>query len=201
MSIIENFSFDVINNLSQTEAKNYLTKYFVPLTDGSHAYLMDGKFKILEDKTVKSTYFNRLSGELREFYFKKLTSLKTITHQLNKDLFIDGDKINLCPKMIVSKNKYYNEYDDETKKGVDAMLYFIKEVLASDNELSYNYLVKWIANMLQGNKNDSCLYLKGLQGIGKSTLFEFLKDFVIGLELLLETGSEPLKSQFNSVLA
>jgi hypothetical protein len=45
------------------------------------------------------------------------------------------------------------------------------------------------------------LYLKGQQGIGKSTLFVFLKDYVIGLELLLETGSEPIRSKFNSILA
>ena len=30
---------------------------------------------------------------------------------------------------------------------------------------------------------------------------EFLKKFVIGLDLLLETGSEPLKSHFNGILA
>jgi hypothetical protein len=201
MSIIENFSLDYIKNLSQNDAKEYLTKYFVPLTDGNHAFYINGKFEIYETKIIKSTYFNRMSKELNEYYFKNFTALKTITYQLNKDLFIDGNKINLCPKIKAVKTKSYHEYDDKTKQGVDEMLQFIKEVLASDNELSYNYIIKWLANMLQGNKNDSSLYLKGPQGIGKSTLFEFLKNFVIGLDLLLETGSEPLKSQFNSILA
>ena len=54
--------------------------------------------------------------------------------------------------------------------------------------------------MVQGNKNDSILYLKGVQGIGKSTLTEMLKDYIIGNDISLETGSEPLKSQFNKIL-
>ena len=200
MSIIENFSLDFIKNLSQNHAKEYLITYFIPLTDGNHAFLFNGKFQILDTRVIKSTYFKRMSKELNEFYFEKYTSLKTITYQLNKDLFI-GNELNLCPKMKAKKTKIYSEYDDKTKEGVEAILHFIKEVLASNNQASYDYLIKWFANMLKGNKNDSCLYLKGQQGIGKSTLFEFLKYHVIGLDLLLETGSEPLKSNFNAILA
>ena len=33
--------------------------------------------------------------------------------------------------------------------------------------------------MVRGNKNDSVLYLKGPQGIGKSTLSEFFQNYVI----------------------
>lgn len=200
MSIIENFSLDHIKNLSQNEAKEYLIKYFVPLTDGKHAFYMNGKFNISETKDIKSTYFNRMSKELNEYYFKDFTALKSITYQLNKDLYI-GNEINLCPKMKAKKTKSFDEYDDKTKEGVIAMLKFIKEVLASDNKDVYDYLIKWIANMLQGNKNDSCLYLKGEQGIGKSTLFDFLFEFVIGMPLCYKDGSEPLRSNFNGILA
>lgn len=88
MSTIENFSLDKIKNLSQNEAKAYLTKYFIPLTDGNHAFYCNGKFQILETKVIKSTYFNRMSEELNKYYFKDFTSLKTTTYQLNKDLFM-----------------------------------------------------------------------------------------------------------------
>jgi hypothetical protein len=200
MDIIENFSLDLIKSLSQNQAKEYLTKYFIPLTNGNHAFLVNGKYEIYETKVIKSTYFNRMSKELNEYYFKIYTSIKRVSYKLNGDLFIGNDELNLCPKMLVKQMKPYIEYDEEIKNGVDFMLQFIKEVLASDNDESYKYLIKWLANMMQGNKNDTCLYLKGQQGIGKSTLFEFLKDFVIGNGLLLETGSEPLKSNFNSIL-
>jgi hypothetical protein len=200
MSIIENFSLDKIENLSQNDAKEYLTKYFIPLTDGNHAFYHNGEFEILETKVVKSTYFNRMSKELNEYYFKRFKSLKTITYQINKEPII-GDKLNLCPKMKAQKVKPYKEYDDKTKKGVEAMKQYIKEVLADNSQESYEYLIKWIANMLKGNKNDACLYLKGEQGIGKSTLFDFLIDYVIGEKLSYQEGSQPLRSEFNIILA
>ena len=200
MSIMENFSLDLIKNLSPNDAKEYITKYFIPLTDGNHAFYLNGKYEIKEQKVINATYFRRMSKELNEFYFKQYTALKTITYKLNEPLFI-GNELNLCPPMKAQHKKPYKDYDEITKQGVDAMLHFIKEVLASDNINSYNYLIKWIANMLKGNKNDSCLYLKGQEGIGKSTLFEFLKNYVIGTDLLLESGSEPLRNNYNGILA
>ena len=55
--------------------------------------------------------------------------------------------------------------------------------------------------MIKGNKKQSILYLRGTQGIGKSTLFEYMRDWVIGRELSLVTGSEPIVSRFNARLA
>jgi predicted P-loop ATPase len=81
------------------------------------------------------------------------------------------------------------------------MLDYIKEVLCSSNQDHYIYLLKWIANMVHGNKNDSILYLRSKQGYGKSTLFEFLSSFVVGDDLSLMTGSEPLLSKNNAILA
>lgn len=194
-----NFSLDHIKNLSPNDAKEYLTKYFIPLTDGNHAFYLNGKFHISEPKVIKSTYFNRMSKELNEFYFKDYTAIKTITYKLNEPQFIENE-LNLCPPIKAKKIKMYSEYDEHIKQGVNAILSFIKDVLASNNSDAYDYLIKWLANMLKGNKNDSCLYLKGQQGIGKSTLFEFLKDYVIGVDLLLESGSEPLRNTFNGIL-
>jgi hypothetical protein len=55
--------------------------------------------------------------------------------------------------------------------------------------------------MAHGKKNDSILYLRSKQGYGKSTLFEFLSSFVVGDDLSLMTGSEPLLSKNNAILA
>ena len=54
--------------------------------------------------------------------------------------------------------------------------------------------------MVRGNKNKSCLYLKGIQGIGKSTISEHLMKHVVGDPLSLETGSDPIKTKFNEIL-
>jgi DNA modification methylase len=81
------------------------------------------------------------------------------------------------------------------------MLKHIHEVLCSSYEDAYQFLLKWFANMVRGDKNDSCIYLKGSQGRWKSTPIEFIRDHVIGKDLCTQCGSAPLKSKFNSELS
>ena len=67
--------------------------------------------------------------------------------------------------------------------------------------ISLNLFYKlWMSNMARGNKNQSVLYLKGEEGIGKSTFTDFLVKYVIGQRLSLKSGSQPLISNFNSIL-
>jgi len=80
------------------------------------------------------------------------------------------------------------------------MLSFLKEIWASNNELQYQFIIKWFANMARGGKNQSVLYLRSEQGIGKSTFTDFLRKHVIGPKLCIQSGSQPLISQFNAIL-
>lgn len=196
---MNNFKLAEVKNLSQSDSKIYVSKYFVPLSNGGHAHLINNKYELIDDKIVKSTYFNRMSKELNTYYFKELTDIKTIVYKLNKPVFYD-DNINLCPTM---KHTYksYDTFNEAVKKNVNKFLGFIKEVICSNNKDSFDFLLKWTANMIKGHKNTSCVYLKGGQGIGKSTFPQFIKKYVIGDNLSLETGSTPLKSNFNSILA
>lgn len=196
---MEKFNLSYLKTLAPSESKAYVTKFFIPLSSGDHAMLKNDSYEIITDKIVKTTYFNRMSKELNNYYFKELDGVKSIEYKLNKDTFYD-DVINLCPKM---KHKYksYGSFTDSVKAKVNTYLDYVKEVICSKNEASYTFVIKWIANMIKGNKNNSCIYLKGNQGIGKSFLTEVLAEYVIGLKLCLETGSNPLKSHFNSVLA
>ena len=53
-----NFSLDHIKNFSlnqQQDAKDYIKRYFVPLSNGTHAMLINGKYEIKEDSEVKRT--------------------------------------------------------------------------------------------------------------------------------------------------
>ena len=93
-----NFNLDTVKNLSQVDAKLYITKYFVPLTDGNHAMLEDGKYIIKDDTEIKKTYFNRMSKELQKYYFTEFTQIKKVVYELKKPQFFD-DKINLCPSI------------------------------------------------------------------------------------------------------
>ena len=195
----ENFSLSLAKNMSFTDAKIYISKYFTPLYNGSHALLKDQKYEIIDDVILKKTYFARLSKEINAYYFHEIDVLKNVVYKINKDLFYD-DNINLCPRL---KHTYHprTSFSEQTHKAVNLMLDFILEVICSGNTESRDFVVKWFANMARGNKNNSCIYLKGVQGLGKSTLPQFISKHVIGHDLCLESGSEPLKSKFNSILA
>lgn len=180
-------------------AKDYINKYFVPLSSGGHAMLVDNGYRILSSQILKEVYFNKLSKELNTYYFKQNCTIKTITCKLNMPL-IFGEYINFCPRM---KHEYleFDSFGTETKDSVQIMMNFIRDIICNENVDSFEFVMKWISNMVKGNKNNSCLYLKcAIQGIGKSTLPEFLCDWVIGDKLCLATGSNPLKSNFNRVL-
>ena len=193
------FNLDKIKTLSPNDAKEYITKYFIPLTDGNHALLKDNKYEILDEGTIKKVYFNRISKELNSYYFKEYTNIKQITFELNKDTFYEN-YLNLCPKL---KHTYkpYESFDESSKEGVKFMLDFILDIINDGNEDSYKFLLKWMSNMVRGNKNNSCIVLKtATEGVGKSTLTTFIREYVIGDDLSLECGSQPLKTKFNNIL-
>jgi hypothetical protein len=140
-----------------------------------------------------------MNKELKNWYFFKYTKLRTVVYKLNKPLFYDNN-FNLCPNLM-HEHKPYESFSSEIKKNVEKMLNYMFEILAYNKNEHFIYLVKWFANMTKGNKNTSLLYFKGIEGIGKSTICIFFRDHVIGNQLVLESGSEPIKSQFNFVLA
>jgi hypothetical protein len=195
----ENFDLNKVKALSPIEAKQYVDKYFIPLTDGNHALLVNGKYEIYDDSVIKKTYFKRMSSELNKYYFQDKTDLKTITYDINKPAIFDN-YLNLCPK-IKQTYKKVDEFSKETKDKLAIILNYIKEILCSNKQDSYDFLLKWLSNMMRGNRNESALYLKGPQGAGKSTLLEFIRKHVLGNELCFQGGSGPLKSRFNSELS
>jgi len=200
---MESFSLSNANQLSVSDAKEYIKRYFYPLASGLHVqveYDEDGKpfYEIKEDKVIKSVYFNRLPRVIQDFYFREYDQIKTLTCELNKP-FIFGKYINTCPAYM-HEVKTYSDYSDAVKGKVELMLNFLKEIWASNNDKQYQFIIKWVANMARGGKNQSVLYLRAEQGIGKSTFTDFLRKHVIGSKLCIQSGSQPLISQFNAIL-
>ncbi len=195
----QNFDLNKVKTLSPMDAKLYVDKYFIPLTDGNHALYVNGKYEILEDTVVKKTYFKRMSSELNKYYFTEKTDLKTIAYNINKPCIYDN-YLNLCPriKQIV---KPLAEFSKDAHTKLNIILAYMKEVLCSSNNEAYLFLLKWLSNMVHGNRNNSALYLKGPQGCGKSTLLEFIRKFVLGNDLCFQGGSGPLRNKFNSELS
>ena len=77
------------------------------------------------------------------------------------------------------------------------MLTFILNVWASGNIDSKNYLLKWFANVIRGNKNRSAIYAKSIEGIGKSTLVDFFVKYVINPDLYAKGDADVLITSNN----
>jgi len=199
METKSNFCLNHIKTLSPVDARKYIDSYFIPLTSGDHAFYINGKYDILDDAVVKKTYFKRMSIDIVRYYFEEKTDLKTITYDINQPVLYDA-YLNLCPK-IKQSYKPYTEFEKPLKEKVDLMLNHVYEVLCSSNKASYDFVIKWFSNMIKGNRNNSCLYLKGVQGAGKSTPLEFIREHVIGKSLSYQGGSGCLKTKFNSELS
>ena len=193
-----NFELAKIRTLSPIDAKTYITKFFVPLSNGSHAMLIDEVYVIKDDQEIKRAYFNRMQKELCNYYFKEHTDVRSVVYNINKPVFFD-DKINLCPRTMWQISSTY-AIDTDTQVKLNIWLVYLKEILCSHSNECYQFLLRWLANMCKGNKNNSCLYLKGMQGTGKSTLFNFMSTHVLGTQLCLETGSDPIRTKFNEIL-
>jgi hypothetical protein len=120
---------------------------------------------------------DKFAKDIQTWYKKRIDMVKLVCKP--KQQLIKDNEINMFGGFMHEK-KSFEAYPDTVKEAVQFMLNFIKEVICSDQEDQFDYMMKWLANMANGNKNDSVLYLKGEEGIGKSTLTDFIVEWVLG---------------------
>ena len=179
--------------------KSYIDKFFIPITTGEYFEYENGKYVLKDDITLKKAYFKRLPKEIGEYLFNQNLHVKRVISDINLPR-ITTDFFNTFEGFKHPK-KDYASYPDKIKKKIDQFNNYIFEVLVSKNKDSYEYILNWIANMAQGNKNTTALYFKGPEGIGKSSFCVFLKEYVLGNSISLKCGNTvPLISKNNKIL-
>ena len=95
---MNSFSFEQLDSLNFTEQKNYLTNYFVPLSNGSHCMLNNGLYEMITDEVLNKVYLKRCGKKLREYYTEEYSVIRTPVYEINKPIFYEN-KINLCPQL------------------------------------------------------------------------------------------------------
>ena len=99
--------------------------------------------------------------------------------------------------VLHKKYKPYDKYSDDIKEGVEMMLDMIKQISCNSQEDVYDAYIKYLSQLCRGIKTEVIIYKKGEQGIGKSTETDFLINYVLGKDICLLSGTEPLTSNFN----
>ena len=61
----QNFDLKKIKTLNYEEQKSYISKYFIPLTNGSHCRLLNGKYDIIDKTILNDTYLNRCDKKMQ----------------------------------------------------------------------------------------------------------------------------------------
>ena len=162
---MDNFSFSTLKNLSVNDAKEYIVKYFIPLSDGNHAFYNNGKYEIKSHELIMRVYINKFPKYLKPFYVNEHDKILTPVYKLNKAILYDNN-LNLCPQL--PKTKIFNDLPDKDKEGALLYLEFMNEVLCSNKPDVFNHLKLWTSNMCKGNKNNCALIFKThAQGVGK----------------------------------
>ena len=195
------FNFDELKNQYKNgmlkdnlDCKNYILKYLFPLLNCTHALVENNEVTIIQKDTMNEVYLPRFPKDIKTWY-KTDTTPKKLICDIHKPQ-IGLNYINVA-KSLKHESVKYKSFSKIIHSKVDMMLQYVREVWANNNDTVYEYIIKWLANMVKGNKNKSCLYAKASQGVGKSTLIEFLRDHVIGLPLTCKGKTDHLKGQHN----
>jgi hypothetical protein len=176
------------------EAKQYIEKFFYPLSNGEHALLQNGKITIVQKDTMKDVYLERFPDDIKKWY-----KTQTIPRELVCDVSkpqIGNTFINTAPNMFKERKKY-STFTQKSKDGVEKMLGFLREVWCSDNDEQLTYLLSWYSEVLKGKKNQSILYVKSIEGVGKSTFSDFFIEYVLGNELYAKGDKDCLCTSNN----
>jgi hypothetical protein len=95
---MKNFSLKKVQDLKPSEqlkAQAYVSKYFIPLSNGMHAFYNDGKYEIIDHNTILKTYFDRMPKTLKDYYFKQNIDIRTINPvRSNSTRTINLDRTN-----------------------------------------------------------------------------------------------------------
>lgn len=134
----------------------------------------------------------------------KLITAWNILDENSAKLLIKGVKFNTNDEEMLSvfQGFKYNVLANLNESLITEFLRLIKEVICDSNDELYNYVIGWIASMIQhpGVKNETALILKGLQGIGKNTFTNVISELLSGYSCKNVTDISELTGNFNSIV-
>ena len=146
--MFQEFCFNKMNQLYENgqlkdhlDCKNYISNYFHPLNNGTHAFIENNTISIIQDETMNKVYLQRFKKDIKAWY-KTETIPKKIICDINKET-VGTNYINVG-KQLKHKYSEYVQFDTEIKNNVKIMLSYIKEVWANNDEKVYQYMLKWL---------------------------------------------------------
>ena len=125
------FSFEQLDSLNFNDQKNYLTQFFVPLSNGSHCMLKDGLYEMITDEVLNKVYLKRCGKKLRDYYTEEYRTIRTPCYEINKPVFYEN-KINLCAQLPSATP--FNDHPKIIKDKCQIFLNYMFDVLCNKRD-------------------------------------------------------------------
>ncbi len=116
---------------------------------------------------------------------------------------VNPRNFNTWTGFLAKRIEFYGRDIKIAENGLDLIKQFIYDVICSQNEYLNRYVISWLSGLVRNlkGKNEIALVLQSVQGTGKSFLFRFIKEFVIGTSNVSEcSGVEAVTTRFNTFL-
>ena len=199
-ALLESKGFDRNGEpLGMDDAKKYMLRYLFPC-EGGIILNANSKLEFKSTDIMNKTYYNRIDKKLMKWFRTETFDIYTRVCIPNRQL-IQGDTINMIPAFKHNKDIKYKDIEQDIKDNVNKVIKFIRQVWCSNDKVQLEYILNWVANVCQGKKNHTILYAKTItEGVGKSTLSQFLSDYVLGRELAVPGDANMLKTGNNNAL-
>ena len=189
------YNIDTANSLykkDKDKGLKYVLSYFFKIANpvgvmyynaGSKSFTYNTLSDTIEAYIPNAIYYHETKKHSLITDFKDYKDPYIPTVAIDKPIFYkdNGNKyLNTftgLPKIFDTKTKY-KDFKQEDKDGVEFILNHLNDVWCSHDENLFKYLKNWIINVITLKRNETALYLKSQQGTGKSSITDFLMDFL-----------------------
>jgi hypothetical protein len=144
--------------------------------------------------------------DIQQWFFKHYRVLyKVASSPIKPRSFIENGirYLNQFPDFMHSKSRSFKDFDEKVRNIVmRKILRHIHKVWCSAKKELTEYVIDWLAHMINGEKVPTALYLKSLPGTGKSIICEFILNKVLGPQMVYKTSDpDQVAGKFNSAIA
>eukprot|EP00937_MAST-01D_sp_MAST-1D-sp2_P007744 g7744.t1 len=174
------------------DAKAYVQAHIQKLL-GSEMRMFSG---MLVPSSELKDVMDALPKQLRDWFkYDHPVFYKPVQELRDED--VGAAEVNMRRPMRAFRYQPYGSLSARTRNKAERFLKaYFRDLMCGGNDKQYEAVLNWLAAPVQGMRNRVGLRLLGPEGIGKSTLIDFLRYVLIG-DACIVSGMRPLESDFN----
>ncbi|KAA6360197.1 MAG: hypothetical protein EZS28_044276, partial [Streblomastix strix] len=117
-------------------------------------------------------------------------------------LWQDGKKHITAIDALEQYHSQFEKIDEVDQTKIEQFLGLVKDTIAANDELIYEYLLNWFSFIIQniGKKTETSIILQGLQGIGKNVFTNVLWELLAGYTSKNITDIDDFVGKFNTAI-